>query len=48
MKDYGDKYGPTVEWFLRRGKSYEDMIRSSQTPSGPLKFFADFMRGTRG
>ena len=42
IHDFGDKWGPAIKWFLNRGDSWEDIIKSSQKPGG-LDFFK-FMR----
>lgn len=31
---YGDKLGPTLEYYRGRGRSFEDIIRSAQKPGG--------------
>jgi hypothetical protein len=34
MKKYGDPLGPTIQWLLEHGKSWEDIIKSAATPGG--------------
>jgi hypothetical protein len=34
IKVYGDPLGPTIEWLLARGKSWDDIIESATRPGG--------------
>ncbi len=39
IEKYGDKLGPSIEWFRKQGKSWEDIIESAIRPGGgDLKF----------
>jgi len=34
IERYGDPLGPTIEWLLKRGKTWEDIIESATRPGG--------------
>ncbi len=37
LKKYGDKWGPTIDYLRRNGKSWEQIIESSSRPNSSLK-----------
>ncbi len=39
MELYGDKYGPTIEYFRAQGKTWEQIIQSSSRPGGKDMIF---------
>ncbi|MGV6862272.1 MAG: RHS repeat domain-containing protein [Putridiphycobacter sp.] len=34
LKHYGDKYGPTIKYFRKQGKTWDDIIESASKPGG--------------
>jgi hypothetical protein len=34
VREYGDELGPTIEWFRKKGKSWEEIIEGAITPGG--------------
>jgi len=34
LEQYGDKFGPTVDWFRRHNKSWDQIIESATRPGG--------------
>ena len=34
LQKYGDEYGPTFDYLRGKGKSWEDIIKSSSRPDG--------------